>query len=54
MGRVPLNPSRIAALITLAGVASLIAGLALIYVPAAFVVGGAGLIALGLFGVDIE
>jgi len=54
MGRVPLNPNRIAVLLTVAGIASLVTGLALIYVPAALVVLGAGLIALGLFGVDIE
>lgn len=35
------------------GLAAVVAGVALIFVPAALIVGGLGLAALGFFGVDV-
>ncbi len=39
-------------LLTTLGLALLVAGVAMIFPPAAFMVAGAGLITLGLFGLD--
>lgn len=43
-----LTRHRVAALIALAGAACALTGIAMIYVPAALIAGGIGLLALGL------
>lgn len=40
--------------LTLIGLALVVAGVAMIFPPAAFIVGGGGLIAVGLFGIDAD
>lgn len=54
MGSAPLTPNRIALVLSVVGVAALLTGVALIYVPAALIVGGVLFLAAGLFGVDVE
>lgn len=54
MGSAPLTANRIALALSVVGVAALVAGVALIYVPAALIVGGSLALGLGLFGVDVE
>jgi hypothetical protein len=43
-----------AAVLTLTGLALVVAGVCLVFVPAGLVIAGAGLSALGLFGVDVD
>jgi hypothetical protein len=49
-----MNPMRLADLCILAGLAIAVAGIALIYPPAALVVGGGGLAAFGAFAIEVK
>jgi len=49
-----MKPKRLADLLILAGLGLAVAGIALIYPPAAFIVAGAGLAAFGLFVVEVK
>ncbi|MGB7588384.1 MAG: hypothetical protein WBM00_06710 [Solirubrobacterales bacterium] len=44
---------KLALALTLGGAVLLVAGVALVFVPAAFVLAGAGMLAVGLFGIDL-
>lgn len=48
-----LTRKHIAALLVVGGAGLLVAGVALVYVPAALAVGGVALVLLGLFGVEL-
>jgi hypothetical protein len=49
-----MKPKRLSDLLILAGLALAVAGIALIYPPAALIVGGAGLAAFGLFVIEMK
>ena len=49
-----MNRKTLAALVAVLGGAVASAGIALIYVPAALIAAGVGLLAFGLVGVDVD
>lgn len=53
MGRPALTPKLIASAATTVGVVLLVAGAALIYVPAGVLLAGGALVALGLLVIDV-
>lgn len=49
-----MNRNRFAPVLVAVGLLFVTVGVALIFVPAAFVVAGVALVALGLFGIEVE
>lgn len=54
MGRISITPKRLAAVLTILGAAVAVGGVALVYVPAALILGGASLAGIGLFVVEVD
>lgn len=54
MGRFALKPNQIAAALVLVGILIACVGIGFIFWPAALIVGGAALTAVGLFGIELD
>lgn len=54
MGRISITPKRLATVLTVGGGVTAAIGVALVYFPAALILGGLGLAALGLFAVEVD
>lgn len=48
-----MTPARIAFAMVATGALAVVAGVALVYLPAAIVIAGAAMVAVGLLGIDI-